>query len=631
MNFYYKDPKTVNFSPAIKLSAWRNFVDMFDTFFGWRKASKCKNLIKRVRCRLKLLKNKRVCIIRQLRDDLSELLRNGHYETVFDRVEQLSLDERKVAVYDLLDNYCEFIVINFPYIRRHTDCPDDINEAVSSLVYASARLGDLPELVSVRKLFAERYGQIFENSALQLLPGNLESHQIMDYICTSSVSEEEKYRLVDEIARSCFQQGPLLLEYRSESQDEAVNETSNAAADYKEDGLMRLKDSNSQQELFPTANSTRFSMTNACKNSVNERVLDSERIIGRDTGNISAVISVQNMERRAAESSTEDSAALPEQIIYLDDIQEFESAMKKDVNFQEQRLFMFKAPIAPLRLKIDKGRNFEGTERKFESQNAKERPQSSISGKRMRRKSFSVLSDIDSKIYYGDLPESSPDSKPKRQNRRRRSRKSSVEESQKSYYAHDSKDQPCYVKFTSTTTFVKCIDDSSCNGPKENCCSLEHPCYYWINDEKGNGESPFRVPRRRVNATKDISKHKCSCQSVLPPQHIAKTNQNAESTRDHIVKPETEDVSESEETSNSTMSSTSRTENQAPYLRAITMPTERPKESFIDNFLRSSSLPVQEVGNGSSKNRHVHPKLPDYDEIEATFMALKKEKLQNKC
>ncbi|CAN4104934.1 unnamed protein product [Withania somnifera] len=92
---------------------------MFDVFFGWRKASKCKNLIKRVQCRLKLLKNKRSCIIKQLRDDLAELLRNGHYQIVIERVEQLSLDERKVAVYDLLENYCEFIIINFPYIRRH--------------------------------------------------------------------------------------------------------------------------------------------------------------------------------------------------------------------------------------------------------------------------------------------------------------------------------------------------------------------------------------------------------------------------------------------------------------------------------------------------------------------------------
>ncbi|XP_016494705.1 uncharacterized protein LOC107813904 [Nicotiana tabacum] len=670
---------------------------MFDIFFGWRKASKCKNLIKRVECRLKLLKNKRSCIIRQLRDDLSELLRNGHYEIVTERVEQLFMDEKMVAVYDLLENYCEFIIHNLPYIRRHKDCPNDINEAVASLIFASARLGDLPELVMIRKLFGERYGQRFETSALQLLPGNLVSHQIKDNLCTNCVSDEEKYRLVDEIARICFQQGPLLLEYRRESQEELVNGTSNAAADYKENGLMRLKDPNiieteakivnadysskrrnviedpsvSRQELLPTASSTCFSTTNTYKDSVHhKRVLHSaqpcylsqspfsspERFIGRDMGKINGFAVDKNIERRDAESTTEDSAESPQQMIYLDDIQEFESVVSKDARFQDQRLFMFKAPFAPLRLKIDTRSNFEGIKKNIQLQNAKERSRNSrknnkISGKRMRRRSLSIeksfVSDTDSTMYYGDLRESSPDSKPKRQNRRRNSRKStSVEENQKSYYtfAHDSQDQPCYVKFRSTLTFV----NSRCNGPMENYCSLEHPCYYWIADERDNGEFPFRVPRRRAKAAKDFSKHslkerkngfyQCQCSCSQDQHIIAKTSQDVGLMRDHFVKPDTEEVWKSQETCSSIMSSVSRVtdqrarkENQNPYLRAMTMPPERPKDSNIDNFIRSNSFPVQELGNGLSENSHVHPKLPDYDEIAAKFMALKKEKLQNKC
>ncbi|XP_019250581.1 PREDICTED: uncharacterized protein LOC109229556 isoform X2 [Nicotiana attenuata] len=664
---------------------------MFDIFFGWRKASKCKNLIKRVQCRLKLLKNKRSCIIRQLRDDLSDLLRNGHYQIV---TERLFMDEKMVAVYDLLENYCEFIIHNLPYIRRHKDCPNDINEAVSSLIFASARLGELPELVMIRKLFRERYGQNFETCALQLLPGNLVSLQVKDNLCTNCVSDEEKYRLVDEIARICFQQGPLLLEYRH---DELVNETSNAAADYN-DNITKTeayivnadyssKSNNviedpsiSRQERIPTATSTCLSTTNKdsvhyLKNNGNERVQDSaqpgylsqstisspERVTRRDIGKISGFTLNKNIERRDSAES--------QQMIYLDDIQEFESVVSKDVRFQDQRLFMFKAPIAPLSLKIDTGSNFE-------AQIAKERPRSSrknnkISGKRIRRRSLSIeksfVSDTDSTIYYGDLSESSRDSTPKRQNRRRNSRKSSVEESQKSNYtfAHDNQDQPCYVKFRSLLTFVKRSDDHSrstcnlrCNGPMENRCSLEHPSYYWITNVKDSGGSPFRVPRRRVEAAKNFSKHslkerkqgfyqcQCSCSQdqhivgdglALPPQ-IAKTSQDVGLMRDEFVKPDTEEVWESRETCSSIMSSTSRMadqcarkENQNPYLRATTMPPERPKDSIIDNFIRSNSFPVQEPGNGLSENSHVHPKLPDYDEIAVKFMALKKEKLQNKC
>ncbi|MCD7465846.1 hypothetical protein HAX54_002023 [Datura stramonium] len=213
-------------------------------------------------------------------------------------VEQLWLDERKVAVYDLLENYCEFIIINLPYIRRHKDCPNDINEAVSSLIFASARLGDLPEL--------RRFASSFE---------------------------EEKYSLVDEIAL-LLSARPLLLEFDAIA-DESVNEISNAAADYKEDGQLRLKDpkitdkkllkdpSDSHQQL-PTANSTCLSTTktikdseNCLKHNGNYGVLDSE-CQEAERGILKPIRS--KTKRRAAESSTEDSAELPEQMIYLDDI-----------------------------------------------------------------------------------------------------------------------------------------------------------------------------------------------------------------------------------------------------------------------------------------------------------------------
>ena len=45
-----------------------------------------KKAIKRVRCRLRLLKNKRQAIARQLRNDLVELIQSGHEETAFNQV-----------------------------------------------------------------------------------------------------------------------------------------------------------------------------------------------------------------------------------------------------------------------------------------------------------------------------------------------------------------------------------------------------------------------------------------------------------------------------------------------------------------------------------------------------------------
>ncbi|TMW87166.1 hypothetical protein EJD97_020334 [Solanum chilense] len=337
---------------------------MFDVIFGWRKATKCKNLIKRVKCRLKLLKNKRSCIVKQLKDDLGQLLRHGHYQIVFDRVDQLFMDDNMLVVYDLLENFCEFILINLPYIRRHKDCPNDINEAVSSLVFASTRLGNLPELPTIRKLFVQRYGKKFETSALELLPGNLVNHQIKQNLCVKSVSNEVKYKLVDEIARICFQQGPLLLEYRNESQQQQ-QVTGN-----KRDGEMRLKNSNIATEANIVSNDcssatdetstdylsaieqTSIGSVHCSRNNEHERV--SKPVRCSDYSSQCTVSSPELvMKREFWRTNGFISGQTTDQLAYKDDVEEFESILSKDLNFQDQRLFMFRGPLFLLMLKMD--------------------------------------------------------------------------------------------------------------------------------------------------------------------------------------------------------------------------------------------------------------------------------------
>ncbi|KAF5786112.1 putative vacuolar protein sorting-associated protein Ist1 [Helianthus annuus] len=173
---------------------------MFDLMFGWRKASQCKKLMKKLRCRLSLLKNKRCCIVKQLRNDVAQLIKHGHHQTAFHRVDEIYKDECIIAVYDLLAHFCEFLSHQLPYIRRSRDCPNDINEAISSIIFASARCGELPELLRIRKLFSQRYGERFEARALDLLPGNLVNFQIRENLSMiSKVPNQVKYKLVEEI------------------------------------------------------------------------------------------------------------------------------------------------------------------------------------------------------------------------------------------------------------------------------------------------------------------------------------------------------------------------------------------------------------------------------------------------
>ncbi|GFP78794.1 hypothetical protein PHJA_000022900 [Phtheirospermum japonicum] len=252
-------------------------------------------------------------------------------------VEQIIMDESMVQLYDLLDQFCQFIIFNLPYIRKHRDCPNDINEAASTLIFSSARFGELPELMSLRKLFGDRYGQRFIITALELRPGNLVSPQvafkilsrvfaragpgraitfqaqetgmsilsgtnnrlgpalhlgrlarpgqaIRENLYIKKVSDDLKYKVLAEITSSYIQQGPLLLEYKE-----------------------NYEITPEELELFNgTAEAPR-------KN-----------------------------------------------IIYLDDIEEFVSPLSKDENFQDQRLFVFKSlGMNPLNEKADYEGNIE--------------------------------------------------------------------------------------------------------------------------------------------------------------------------------------------------------------------------------------------------------------------------------
>ncbi|XP_019096486.1 PREDICTED: uncharacterized protein LOC104767981 [Camelina sativa] len=173
---------------------------MFCFLFGWRKTSKCKSVVKQLQCRLKLLKNKKYAISTHYRHDIAQLLRIGERDRALHRAQQLYLDESLMSLYHLLLHFSDVILLNLSYIRRRKDLPDGINEAVSTLVFASARCGDLHELRALRILCGARYGQHFVDTALNLLPGNCVNPQVIEKLSMTTVSYDSKSKLLGEIA-----------------------------------------------------------------------------------------------------------------------------------------------------------------------------------------------------------------------------------------------------------------------------------------------------------------------------------------------------------------------------------------------------------------------------------------------
>ncbi|GAB4846377.1 hypothetical protein Ancab_025383 [Ancistrocladus abbreviatus] len=117
------------------------------------------------------------------------------------KVEQLCEDQNRLSAYEQIDKFCEHIVTDLPCISKQSDLPTDVNIAVSSLIFAASRCGELPELNKIRNLFKDRYGDQFVSINVDLLPGNLVNPQIKEKLCINPFPEDSKLELLREIAR----------------------------------------------------------------------------------------------------------------------------------------------------------------------------------------------------------------------------------------------------------------------------------------------------------------------------------------------------------------------------------------------------------------------------------------------
>ncbi|KAJ1410694.1 Vacuolar protein sorting-associated protein Ist1 [Sesbania bispinosa] len=665
---------------------------MFDILFGWSKASKCKKAIKRARCRLRLLKNKRQAIVRQLRKDLAELIQSGHEEAAINRVEQLLGDESLVAAYELLDQFCEFILTQFSYIRRNKDCPNDINEAVSSLIFASARCGDLPELCAIRKLFGKRYGEKFATTAVELSPGNLVSKQLKENLSGKSVPDDLKYRVVDEIAReTCLQPQVLAIQYYPDWQKKKVKE--NKGYQLVESGA-QINDTIGGSKVHPSEfeeikrdvkcvkSSTSkpgdscylpesgFADTSAIVSTVQQYppyILScplQKKVVKLDFPELLSSInsSLQNKGERLALESSADRISFPpypeEMIDFVDDIEECQLTVPKDGASQDQMLFKFRSSGVSSREKTQFGCD-ESDIDQDESQSEKSsirisRRRKRAGEKRSRRRSASQenlgIMDIGYIKYY-QKPCRSPSAHKHGTHCHRKHQKPSLEGIPPSSYAQERLMLQSLSEKEKNLQSCKSEDGTRRKffNFKMSGCSLDQPCYFCLYCDKDSSEALSMKPKRGIRATHVqqgvLLDECCHCRPfrdyelnqemelVTIPQRPNRKSYSSVAEYHVFNYPHCQagngnngtkaEISVSPNVSNPrTSDSLNRIETEAPYSRAMTMPQVR-HINGKDKMLRTYSCPSQHPN-------HVHPKLPDYDDIAAKFTALKRGHQENK-
>lgn len=388
-----------------------------------------------------------------------------------------------------------------------------------------------------------------------------------------------------------------------------------------------------------------------------------ENQIGADRDNIPASGLENKEEKMTTASSSESLPQFPEEtVVYLDDIEEFQSSTINDKDSQDQRLFKFKSSIP---FKEENGENscdIQVCGDKYESWSEKSGSKSSRrsckgSGKRPRRGSVSrettqSTKDIECVSYYGTQPNNAAHKHKSHQPKQQR--EVPMEESEESYYEVMRVKQPCCLEMGSTLLPLnsrfdeKELYSSCCSNKIMGRCSLESPCYSCAaGDDNNDCEVPSRKQRTGITTSMEFPTHIHDQKNLWAkygreqrrisydngamvydvftyPDHQPNSIQNKD------LKGKAEEfgshgspASLSSSPGPRVSSSWTTKETAPPYLRTVTMPPERPKNKHKEDIQRSNSC---SFGNPN----HVHPKLPDCDDITATFLALKRENMQNK-
>ncbi|KAK1263803.1 hypothetical protein QJS04_geneDACA011905 [Acorus gramineus] len=125
------------------------------------KAGKLKSLLRLALYRLTVLKNQRLVCSSHSRSDVAQLLRLAQTQRALLRVEHVMKDQDMLDAFLMLDTHCNVLLERITLIENHKVCPEELREAVTSLIFASSRCSGFPELQEMRSVFASMYGKEF--------------------------------------------------------------------------------------------------------------------------------------------------------------------------------------------------------------------------------------------------------------------------------------------------------------------------------------------------------------------------------------------------------------------------------------------------------------------------------------
>ena len=114
--------------------------------------------------RIKIVINKKTSVVKHQKRDFATLLQENREEKARIRVESIIREDFLIESYSVIELLCELIHERAKYIASQKECPVDLVEAVSSIIWVASRV-EIEELNGVRRQLVKKYGSSFASRA----------------------------------------------------------------------------------------------------------------------------------------------------------------------------------------------------------------------------------------------------------------------------------------------------------------------------------------------------------------------------------------------------------------------------------------------------------------------------------
>ncbi|CAH9103525.1 unnamed protein product [Cuscuta europaea] len=151
--------------------------------------------------RLAVLKKQRHARCSIARSDVLQLLHLSHHQRALLRVEQVIKEQNMLDVLLMVEGYCFLLLERVIQLEHQKDCPDELKEAISSLIFAASRCGDFPELQELQALFSSKFGKEFTARAVDLRNNCGVNPKMIQKLSTRTPSYESRLMVLKEIAQ----------------------------------------------------------------------------------------------------------------------------------------------------------------------------------------------------------------------------------------------------------------------------------------------------------------------------------------------------------------------------------------------------------------------------------------------